>query len=156
MAIADDSAADPGSEMVDGDGGRDAIIAPEDATIVVLDERPLRDPFAVSEVIFPRPRISVETDAKNRKLGPATADEVTTDMLEDFKNEVPGRWSVDTVFVPGQAIVEGKRFGVGDQIANGPGGHPVVLAEVRQRSIVVRCGDAELILRMSGPDMGGN
>lgn len=153
MAIADPSeAAESPSDETDRAG--DALRTTQSVT---LDERPLRDPFAVSDDVFPRPRNPEVLPTNTGKSRPLKAEEVSTALLRDFvvDSDDPKRWTVSVIVVPGLAIVGAKSVRIGERIAAGPGGHPVVLAEVRQRSIVVRCGDAELVLQMSGPTMGG-
>lgn len=124
---------------------------------VALDGEPGRDPFEIDPTHFPRPiDPTIEADDPSKSRGEADEDPVgveaaTTSRLRALVDRLVLEAVMPTASL---ALVDGRRVEEGGTVyAEAPGGQriPFVVAEVRDRSIVLDHEGRRFELKMSGP-----
>ncbi len=124
-----------------------------------LWSRSERDPFVISPDWFPRPQSRADVKQEAGKLPTEPAEDSTQKearMVARLR-EALGSVRLEAAMENSMAVINGKRYRAGDRLpALGNERFEFVLAEVRQRSVVLECEGRRFEVAMSIPGLPGN
>ncbi|MEE2907099.1 MAG: hypothetical protein VX527_04620 [Planctomycetota bacterium] len=107
--------------------------------VVLLPEGPIRNPFRVNPNYYPVLEDITETPDEDSKSEVLPTDIVRSALMSHRLEAVMGA----------VAVVSGQTCRVGASVRDlTGGGHRIELAEVRERSVVIQCGDVQCVLRL--------
>ena len=107
--------------------------------VVLLPEGPIRNPFRANPHYYPVLEDNSESPNEDSKSEARPADIVRSALVSHRLEAVMG-----TV-----AVISGQTCRVGSAVRDLTGGnHRIELAEVRDRSVIIRCGDVQCVLRL--------
>ena len=124
-----------------------------------LDGAPLRDPFVISTVHFPRSTalVDIAQEAGKSQAQAAENPEQAQARRTTQLRALAERLTLEATMAGGaMAVISGKTYRQGDWIASTPeseGFEPVkfLLVEVRQRSVILECDHWRFELKMATP-----
>ena len=107
--------------------------------VVHVTEGPIRNPFRINSQFYPPVIEKIESIGEGSKLSARPTDKIRS-ALEACRLEAV----MGTV-----AVVSGQTCRVGSRLRDVSGGNlRIELAEVRDRSVVIRCGDVQHVLHL--------
>ncbi len=121
---------------------------------VKLDAVPRSDPFQIDEARFPRPTTTTENGREPPKSPGGTVED--SKRVEALKQRAlqagVNSMSLDVVMLSASLVViDGRRYPVGASVQAREGEQRYVVAEVRQRSVVLEAEGRRFELKMSNP-----
>ena len=156
-AVADEAQASASEKSAPGE--KQGPINQRPVITTELDAAPARDPFVISPVHFPRSTALVDIAQEAGKSQPQGAEnaEQAQARRSTHLRALAERLTLDATMAGGaMAVISGKTYRQGDTIATAPeseGFEPVkfLLAEVRQRSVILECDHWRFELKMATP-----
>jgi hypothetical protein len=153
-AIADDQKTESASEQTPITE-RSADGRPASTKQVVLDERPIRDPFAVNSTYFPKPDSIPQIDAEPEKSIPeAVEDPERAEARRDAElRSIVREFSLDAAMSGASlAVINGTTYRKGEKIRSVSRPHiEFTLIEVNERAITLEYESRRFELTMSTP-----
>ena len=131
--------ADPSEQSAEKSENNTLMRASIAKRVVLLPEGPIRNPFRVNPRYYPVLEDNSESPNEDSKSKARPADIVRSALNSHRLEAVMG-----TV-----AVISGQTCRVGSSVRDlTGGGHRIELAEVRDRSVIIRCGDVQHVLRL--------
>jgi hypothetical protein len=121
---------------------------------VELSAKPSHDPFVISPIYFPKPTPIAQTI----ELRPKSEAEPVEDSMQiaariaAHRRAVVERMKLEAAFGNSWAVIDGRKYRVGDQIGRLAGSEIwFELVEIRQRSVILECEGRQFELQMATP-----
>lgn len=121
---------------------------------ITLDESTDRDPFVIDARTFPSlqdPNPDLPDPGKSGSEPAEDPEQVESRLLRQYRSIVDALRLDACMPTAGLVVIEGERYRVGDQLPVATPGQRLVVAEVRQRSVVLDAGDRRFELKMGIP-----
>ncbi len=119
-----------------------------------LADQPIRDPFQISEVHFPKPKSEATLPADPGKSDPEPAEDP---LLAEARIQAHLQSMVDAMLLDGVlnssglALINGRTYRLGDRIPAGDEHTVFVLVEILQRSVILTFEDRQFEMKMRVP-----